>query len=295
MQQPFFAERTNVQIDTVERSQSADRVSAILQHARSPHRIWRRIKIGEPPTGHVLIELLIVLLSAGKRLLAPTFRMLQTLFQQIHGVHRAGIVDIVSGDKRGIEAAWPGGVEELPDKIVFLALPVKDPFNPKVLCADVGAEVLPLRIVGVRGRLNWIGPNMAKAARHSYAIGTHQILVVVVRRIGVIPFRIPMFGCFLIEVRVGEEPQGDDASLVAVIGPNGEVLAIEFCSARPNFYAGILLLVFEVVGLATCAPLVQPKAPSFGIGACRFFEAGIIHQAEVLPAMIATEVRVDLL
>src|SRR4029453_10688492 len=38
MQQPFFAERSDVDVNTVQRTERADRIGAILQHPGRPYR-----------------------------------------------------------------------------------------------------------------------------------------------------------------------------------------------------------------------------------------------------------------
>src|ERR1700740_3075725 len=107
-------------------------------------------------------------------------------------------------------------MKELPDEVIFLALPVEDSFNPKILSADVGAEILPLWIIRVGRRLDRIGANMAKAAGHSDTIGAHEMLVVIVGRVGVIAYGVPVFGRFLIEVWVGKEAQANDSGFIAI-------------------------------------------------------------------------------
>src|SRR5713226_6563244 len=106
--------------------------------------------------------------------------MVQTLPQHIHGVHGPGVVDIVRRDKGGIQRARSGSTEQLPDKVIFLSLPVKDPVDPEILSAYVRAEVLPFWIVGVLGWFEWIGADMAESAGHSYSVRAYQVFVLVV-------------------------------------------------------------------------------------------------------------------
>src|SRR5262249_57539614 len=69
MQQPFITEQPDVEIDPVERTQRADRVRTVLQHAR---RIDVRlvVQLRQPAGISEIVELLIVALSSGQQLAA---------------------------------------------------------------------------------------------------------------------------------------------------------------------------------------------------------------------------------
>src|SRR5260370_20221101 len=212
----------------------------------------------------------------------------------MQGVHCPGVVDIVRRDKGGIQRARSGSTEELPDKVIFLSFPVKDPVDPEILSACVRGEVLQVWIVGVLGRFEWVGANMAETAGHSHSVWAYQVLALVVVVIRVLSTRVPVLGRSLIEIGVGEEPQPDDSGFIAIERNDWEVLTVDFRAGGADFCARIFLLVLERIGFALRATFVQPQPASLRIGPTRLFKTGIIDEAKVLPASIATESRVDL-
>src|SRR5271165_1335449 len=187
-------------------------------------------------------------------------------------------------------------MEELPDEVIFLSFPVKDSIDPEILRAHVGTEVFPFGIIGVGRRLDRVWSHMAEAARHPYPVWPHQVLVLVISLIRVVPVCIPALGRSLVEVRIREKPQAYDAGLITVIRAHSQFFAVgtNGLTARANLHARILLLILEWIGFAVRAALIDPQPPSLWIGAGRFFKTGIIDQAQVLPAFVATESRVDL-
>src|SRR5580693_7437124 len=117
-------------------------------------------------------------------------------------------------------------MEELPDEVRLIARPIEDPVDPEILGADVRTEIFPFGIVGIGRRLQRIRADVAKAARHPYSEGPHQVFVVVIIRVVVILLGVPM-GCrLLVEVGVGEKPQANNARLIAVVGANFQFFAV---------------------------------------------------------------------
>ena len=78
MLEPFLAEQADVPEHPVERPLSAHRVGAILEHTRRPDFVRRFVELRQRRAGrHVLVELLVVQLTAGKCLLTQQFRQLE--------------------------------------------------------------------------------------------------------------------------------------------------------------------------------------------------------------------------
>ena len=131
-----------------------------------------------------------------------------------------------------------------------MSIPREDTIDPKILRADVGAEILPLRIFRIGRRLNGIRPNMAKGARHSDTVGPDQLFVVVIARIVVKTLWIPTLRCGLVKVRVGKEAQADNAGWVAVERSCGNIFSA--CTDDDTRIFGVVL---EGVCGAVCATL----------------------------------------
>ena len=55
-------------------------------------------------------------------------------------------------------------------------VPDEDAVDPEVLRPDVRAQIRPLRILGIGGRLRRIRSDMTEAARHSDAVGLHETI-----------------------------------------------------------------------------------------------------------------------
>jgi len=98
------------------------------------------------------------------------------------------------------------------------------------LGTNVGTEIFPLRIFRVGRRLERIGADVAKAARHGYTIGTDQLLVVVIRGVGVKALGIPFLLRCLVKVGIRKEAQSNNAGAITVVGARGNILA-----ARADF------------------------------------------------------------
>src|SRR5437868_1787153 len=116
-------------------------------------------------------------------------------------------------------------------------------------------------------RTNRIRPNVTESAGHSHAVGPHQILGIVICRVGIEPDRVPLLLRRLIKVLIGEKTQADDACCIAVCGTRRDVLP-----ARADFHAWVLLLVFEWIGGTVRAAFIQPKAKTVGVRPSRLLE-----------------------
>ena len=254
MQQPLFAEETDVEIDAVQRAQSAHRIGAVLQDARRPDGGGRLKKLRQPMVRrNVVVELLVVEAPARQRLLAPALGVLQARAEAVDRVHRARVVDVVGGDERGVERTWPRGMEQLIDEACRVRLPDEDAVDPEILRADVRTQILPFGIFRIRRRLQRVRPDVAEAARHADAERLYQILRVVIVGIVVIAHRVPFFRRRFVKIRIGKEPETDDAARVPVVGAERHVLP-----ARPDLHAGIFHLVLERVRRAVRPTLVEP-------------------------------------
>ena len=97
VQQPFLAEHADVQVNAVQRAEGSNRIGAVLEDARRPRGVRFDEEDGERIVRrHVVIELLVVEFAAGQRFLAPGLRLKHARPQLVHGIHRAGVVDVVS-------------------------------------------------------------------------------------------------------------------------------------------------------------------------------------------------------
>ena len=210
MQQPLFAERPDVDEHAVERAERADRIGAVLEHARRPDRARRFEELRQRPLFREVVELAVVEAAAGERFLAPPLALQQPRQQQVDRVHRPRVVDVVGRDERGVERPRARGVKQLEDEGRRIRVPVEDPVHPEVLRPDVGAEVFPLRVLRVRRRLHRVRADVAEGARHADAVRPHQRVRVVVRGIGVVAIRVPRLRGRVVEVGVGKQAQPDD-------------------------------------------------------------------------------------
>ena len=57
---------------------------------------------------------------------------------------------------------------------------------------------------------------MTERARHSYAVGPDQIFGLIVRRVGVVAYRIPFLCGSFIECRIWKQTQAYDARRVSI-------------------------------------------------------------------------------
>ena len=225
MTQPFFAEQADVQIDPVQCAERADRIGAVLQHMRRPHRVWRLKELRQRPLVDEVVELLVREVVRPQRFVPPALGRLQPRRKVVDRIHRARIVDVVARHERGIQRAGPRRMQKLEEEGRLIRVPRKNAIDPEILRADDRAQILPLRRLGVRRRLLGVRPNVTEAAGNSDAIRTHQLLRQIVVGIVVEPLGIPIFCCGLVEVGIGEETHSDDPGRVSVIRSGRDVLA----------------------------------------------------------------------
>ena len=128
--------------------------------------------------------------------------------------------------------------------------------------------------------------DVTEAARHADPVRLHQILRQVVARVLVEALRVPFLRRRLVEVGIGEQAQADDAGSPAVERTDRQVLA-----ARADGHPGIFLFVLERIRRAITAAVIQPQAEARRIRAGRLVEAGLVDQAEVVPAIVAVALQ----
>src|SRR5947208_4779150 len=167
--------------------------------------------------------------------------------------------------------------------LVLLAAPVEDAVPPEVLRAYVGAEVLPLRILRIVGRLDRIRTDVAERARHADAVRAHQLAVEVVRRIVVEALRVPPLARLLVEVRIGKESKADNAGGLAVVRADRNRL-----SPRADLHARVLGGIGKRIGRAARIAGVEPQPETIRIGSGRFRETRFVHQTEIAPSVVAS-------
>ena len=286
MQQPLFAEQADVEVDAIESPQRPHRVGAVLEHVGRPHRVGPLEELRERPLLHVVVELGVVETAPGQSLLAPALGDAQARAQVVDGVHAAGVVDVVRGDERGVERARARGVEELEHVVGRVVLPGEDAVDPEVLRTHVRAQVLPFRILWIGGRLDGVRPHVTEGAGHAHPIGADEVLGQVVLLVFVVLLRVPPLGRRLVEGGVGKQAQADDPRRIAVERSQGKVLA-----PGAEGHPGILLVVFEWIGRAAGGALVEPQVVALGVRAGRLFEAGLVGQSEVVPAIVPAELE----
>src|SRR5689334_17614577 len=72
VQQPFFAEQADIEVDAIESPQRPDRVGSILENMRRPHGLRGLEKQRQRSFFDEVVELTVVQAARGQRLLAPT-------------------------------------------------------------------------------------------------------------------------------------------------------------------------------------------------------------------------------
>jgi hypothetical protein len=123
---------------------------------------------------------------------------------------------------------------------------------------------------------------MTKTAAHADAIGTDQILVIVIARIGVESFWVPFLRCRFIEIRVRKQTQADNSRRVTIVRSHRHIFA-----PRTDFYAGIFLLVLKGIERTILTAHVEPQTETIRARSLGLFKAGFVHQAEVSPPSVA--------
>src|SRR6516164_428544 len=150
-------------------------------------------------------------------------RLVYTRTEQIDGVHRAWIVDIVGRDQRSIHCARRKRMHELIQEVFPVRGIDENAIHPEVLVSDGGIEVGPLWIGRVGGGMKWTWTDMAKSATHANTIGPNEVGIVVIILVRVIPLGIPSVLCRLVEIGIRKEPQANDARCGAEIGANRQL------------------------------------------------------------------------
>src|SRR5688572_62718 len=95
--------------------------------------------------------------------------------------------------------------------------PIEYTVDPKILGSNVIRKMCPFRVFGISRRVRWIGTDMTESTRHSYSIRAYQLLILVVSRVGVIPFGVPFCRRSGVEIRIGEKSQTDDARSISIV------------------------------------------------------------------------------
>ena len=256
VKQPLLAEQPDVEVDAIQRAERAHRIGPIFQHPRRPGRarpgeeLRQRIVCRQ-----VVVELLVVQATTRNRLPAPFPRLEHARQQVVDGVHRPGIADAVGRDERRIERARPRDMQRLIEEAAFrpIAAPVEDAIPPEILGADVGAELLPFGVLGIRRRPDRIRADVTEPARHRDTVRPDEIAIQVVRRIVVEPVGVPALARLLVEIRIREQPQADDAGRLAVVGADGHGSA-----AGADLDAGISLRIGKRIRRAGRIADVEP-------------------------------------
>src|SRR5262249_27580268 len=115
---------------------------------------------------------------------------------------------------------------------------------------------------------------------------------VVVRRVVIIFLGVPPLRRRVVEIRIGEQPQADDARRLAVGGADRHRLAVDIGAARAPLDAGILALVLERIGRTLGRDrnaLVHPQAVRVGPG--RLLEARLVDEAVIAPSVVTPDRR----
>src|SRR5262249_23379444 len=142
---------------------------------------------------------------------------------------------------------------------------------------------------GVGRRFGWARANVTKPAGHAYSVRPHEVLVVVIGRVGEIALRIPSLLRRLVEIRVREQSQADDPAGLAVIGADRHAGA-----ARADFDARIFRRVGERISRAIRFADIEQQTEAVWIGLRRSGEAGLVDQSHVIPAVVPVDLLVGI-
>ena len=143
-------------------------------------------------------------------------------------------------------------------------------------------RLLPFRVLGVRRRVRRVRADVAEAAGHAHPVGPDQVLVVVIAWVVVVALRIPGGFGRLVEVRVREQPQAEDAGGVAVVGADRECLL----PRAPILTPGYFFSLSNGSGVQSVAH-VEPETETVLARPARLLETGLVDQAEAFPAIVA--------
>ncbi len=247
------------------------------------------VEVEQGTAGQVVVELFVVELAAGELLQPDAFRHAHAGSHVVDRVHGARIVDVVGGDQGGIHGARSVGPRQLVHEIMaalrLVRVEDEQAVDPQILCPHRRTEVCQLRALRVGGRVHRARAHVAKAAGHADPVGPHQILAVVIARIGVVALGVPSLCGLGVKGGIGEQAQADDAAGITIVGAyrlSGTVA--KGLTPGADGHARVLGLVFEGVRCAVLAAHVEPQAAAVWIGALRLVEAGLVEHPEVLPA-----------
>ena len=189
--------------------------------------------------------------------------------------------------ERGVERARPRGVEELvAGSSSRSASQTKMRSTQKYCAPTFGAQVLPLRVLRIGGRLDRVRPDVAEAAatcrRGTAAPGPCAVVVAAVRRSSASrptsprpPRRSPDWG--------------RDAGRRCRWRSRSRTRPAAFLPRAPISTPGYFSSFSNGSGGQSARALVEPEAEALGVGAGRLLEAGLVDEAEVLPAVVAAE------
>ena len=97
VQQPLLAEESDVQIDTIQRTERANRIRAVFEHTRRQDRVWRNKKLRQRTAGgHVIVQLFVVNAAWSKGFLSKMLCLFETWSKVVDRIHCARIVDVVT-------------------------------------------------------------------------------------------------------------------------------------------------------------------------------------------------------
>src|SRR5262249_13178193 len=139
--------------------------------------------------------------------------------------------------------------------------------DPKILCPDIRAQILPLRVLRIGWRLERVGADVTEAAGHNDTIRVHPDLAIIISGELVVSNRVPLLGPRLVEIRIRKESQADNARSIAVERSDRHIL-----SARADFSSRILLLIFEGIRRAIRPgyAFVEPQTIALRVRSGRF-------------------------
>ena len=134
------------------------------------------------------------------------------------GVDRVRVVDVVGREARRVRRPGRLPVADVPAEVGRRHPQVEEPPFLPVLIADGAGKVRPLRRFGVLGRVERVEADVAEPARHADEVRRLDLARMLEVVVGV-PVR-------LVELRIGESPQSDDAGRVAGNAGHGRLVAL---------------------------------------------------------------------
>src|SRR4051794_18173592 len=138
MAQPLFAEKTDVDVDPIERTEDADGIGTVLQDSRRHNGIGLDVKLRQVRGLGEILKLFVFELRAAQLLFAPTQRRLQPRANVVQGIHRARIIDRIARYEGSVEGSRQRSMQQLINKIRLILFPEEDSVDPEILGAGVG-------------------------------------------------------------------------------------------------------------------------------------------------------------